>query len=94
MPRNARSSAHAVVTLRDTGSETDSKYACEVILHVPGDTIAAKESTLNQFAAVDIVEAKLKNQLSKYKQAHIGHIKGHRNVLRRVRERLFAAQPE
>ena len=31
---------------------------------------AVKETTINIYAAVDIVEAKLKNQLTRYKQKH------------------------
>lgn len=92
MPRHARKSAHAEVKLRETNDKPGDKYQCEVILHVPGGPVTAKESTLNMFAAVDIVEAKLKNQLRKYKEAHIAHIRerGH-NAFQRVRARFFTA---
>lgn len=86
LPRAARKAAHVVVTLRETGNQSGNKYECEAILHVPGETITAKESTLNKFAAVDIIEAKLKNQLRKYKEAHMARQKG---FVRRIRERLF-----
>jgi ribosome-associated translation inhibitor RaiA len=36
------------------------------------------------FAAVDIVEAKLKNQLKKYKE-NTGHLRLHKRVLARIR---------
>lgn len=91
IPRGARRAVRARVILRETGDKTGNKYECEAILHLPGDTITAKESTLNMFAAVDIVEAKLKNQLRKYKELHSQHSKARRRgVVRRVRERLFA----
>ncbi|HVI68904.1 MAG TPA: ribosome-associated translation inhibitor RaiA [Magnetospirillaceae bacterium] len=86
MPRHARKSAHAEAKLRETNNRLGNKYECEVILHVPGGTIQAKEATLNMFAAVDIVEAKLKNQLVKYKEAHIAHLhERHPGVLGRLR---------
>ncbi len=92
MPRHARKTVHADVKLRLTDNKSGNKYECEAMLHLPGGNVTAKESTLNMFAAVDIVEAKLKNQLRKYKEAHIQHIKDRRKgIVRRVRERFFAS---
>ncbi|HEU5187961.1 MAG TPA: hypothetical protein VFT87_05685, partial [Candidatus Saccharimonadales bacterium] len=71
----ARKSVHAQVKLRQTNNRLGNKYECEVILSVPDRHITAKEATLNMFAAVDIVEAKLKNVCVKYKQAHIAHLR-------------------
>lgn len=90
IPRTARSSAHATVTIRDTGNQTGNKYECEVIIRVPGGVITAKESTMNKFAAIDIVEAKLRNQLHKYKSG----TKVNRGLLRRFRSRLFSDSAE
>jgi putative sigma-54 modulation protein len=86
MPRHARKSVHADVKLRENGKATD-KYSCEVVLHLPGGQVTAKESTLNVFAAVDIVEAKLKNQLKKYKDIHNAH-RGRHGLLSRLKHRL------
>lgn len=94
MPRAARSSAHATVTVRDTGNQAGNKYECEVIIRVPGNVITAKESTMNKFAAVDIVEAKLRNQLRKYKSAKGNTARADRNLLRRFRSRLFPDSTE
>lgn len=89
MPRSARKSVHAGVKLRATNNKPGNKYECEVILHLPGGKVTAKESTLNMFAAVDIVEAKLRNQLHRYKQLHSAHVRARRRTLfRRLRERL------
>lgn len=74
MPRHARKSVHAEVKMTETTAsknKSSNKYECEVILHLPGEQMTAKESTLNMFAAVDIVETKLKNQLRKYKEKAI-----------------------
>ena len=87
VPRAARASAHAIVTIRETANQAGNKYQCEVILHLPGETITAKEAALNKFAAIDIVEEKLKNQLHKYKQIHAAHRGG---MISRVRQRFSA----
>jgi len=90
MPRHARKSAHAEAKLRETNNRLGNKYECEILLHLPGGTIQAKESTLNMFAAVDIVEAKLKNQLLKYKSAHIDHLRNrHPGFFGRLKTRML-----
>ena len=92
IPRAARPSARAVVTIRETANRAGNKYECEVILHLPGEIITAKDATMNKFAAVDIVEAKLRNRLLKYKTTHSSAAR--RGLLRRVRERLFLSSTE
>ncbi len=85
MPRHARESAHAEVKLKEVSSKKKNQYTCEVILHLPQENIATKETTLNAFAAVDIVETKLKNQLKKYKEKH-SPLRGHtRRVISKIR---------
>ncbi len=69
MPRHARKSAHAEVKLKESKAKDKKQCTCEVVLHVPGEVIMAKESTLNMYAAIDIVEQKLKTQLKRYKDA-------------------------
>ena len=82
MPRHARPSAHADVKLIESKIKAKKQCTCEVIMHLPGETLMTKETTMNMFAAVDIVEAKLKNQLKKYKDTHNSR-KLHRRVLSR-----------
>lgn len=83
MPRESRESAHAEVKLKDEKAKDKKQYTCEVILYLPQDKLTTKESTLNMFAAVDIVEAKLKNQLKKYKDTHNAS-RLHRRLMKRV----------
>lgn len=92
IPRSARASARAVVTIRESSNQAGNKYECEVILHLPGEIVTAKDATMNKFAAVDIVEAKLRNRLLKYKTTHSSAAR--RGVFRRVRERLFLSSTE
>ncbi len=86
IPRNARESAHAEIYLKDESTKTKTKklYTCEVVIKLPKDTITVQESTVNIFAAIDIVEAKLKNQLKKYKETH-SSLGLHRRMLAKLR---------
>lgn len=76
IPRRARESAHAEVKLKAGSSKGKKQYTCEVILTLPRDILTTKETTLNMFAAIDIVETKLKNQLKRYKGQH-SVLRGH-----------------
>ena len=81
-PRHARSMMHVDVKLTELKTKSD-RNQCEFIVHLPDQQLTAKESTVNMFAAVDIVETKIKNQLKKYKDLHGGDKQDHRGVLRR-----------
>jgi putative sigma-54 modulation protein len=94
MNKHARKSAHAEVHLNQEKGQKSDRFTAEVVLHVPGETMTAKESTLNIFAAIDIVEAKLRNQLRRYKDKHVSSIrqgdrKGMVARIRRLAERDF-----
>ena len=80
VPRHARKSMHAEVKLAEINQSHGNKYEVEVVLHVPDKVLTAKDSTMNVLAATDIVEAKLANQLRKYKQELIPHV-GRRKLL-------------
>lgn len=89
IPRAARPSVHAEVILKVAKTKDNNRNICEVIVHLPHETIAAKEATVNMFAAVDIVEAKLKNRLRKYKELH-AQPRIHRRILARLTRRNTA----
>lgn len=82
VPSKVRKQASVKVTMRETGNRLGNKYECEAVMQVPGATIQAKEATLNMFAAVDIVEAKLRNQLNEHKDEYEKKAPG---LLRRFR---------
>ena len=86
-PRHARKTAHARVTIRETNNRLGNKYECEVLLTLPNKQLEVKEATLNMFAAVDIVEAKLKNQLLKYKDEVVSGSRKQGSVLKRLLRR-------
>ncbi len=84
--RHARESAHAEVILKESKAKDKKSCTCEVIMYLPQETLMVSESTVNMFAAIDIVEAKLRNQLKKYKDTH-SSLKLHRRILARFKRR-------
>jgi ribosomal subunit interface protein len=68
--KNLRDSAHAQIYLKEAKIKNKKELTCEAVLHLPHEEFVTKETTVNIFAAVDIVEAKLKNHLRKYKETH------------------------
>lgn len=74
LPKHARKSVTAEVKLKEVNRDHGNKYEAEVLLHVPDKDITAKDSTVNMMAAIDIVEAKVVNQLRKYKDLHVSHV--------------------
>ena len=86
MSKSSRQAAHIEVRLKESKSKENKKCTCEVVIHLPNETLNAHESTMNMFAAVDIVEEKLKTQLKKYKDLHYGSSSSHKD--RRVRDFL------
>ncbi|USN96358.1 MAG: ribosome-associated translation inhibitor RaiA [Candidatus Nomurabacteria bacterium] len=84
LPRHARKTASADVILKEVNKAHGNKYEAEVIINVPGKLMAAKDSTVNMLAALDIVEAKLAAQLHKYKSEAVSH-RGRHGVLARFR---------
>ena len=71
LPRRVRGDVVCEIVLTDDPSgREDNRYVCEVVMAVPGAKLVSQEATINIFAAVDICEAKLKAQLTKYKEKH------------------------
>ena len=92
LSRHDRESAHAEVYLKESKAKDKNRYTCEVKLRLPKDTIIIRESTLNLFAAVDIAESKLKQQLKKHKDMQQNG-KMHRHMFGRLRRRVVTAEP-
>lgn len=71
LPRHHRADASGTVMLELDESHTqDSRCVCEVQMEVKGERMHAREATLNMYAAIDICEQKLKNQILTYKSKH------------------------
>lgn len=82
IPRDSRASVHVEVKLKEGKAKDKNARTCEVILRLPHETLALKETTINMFAAVDIVEAKLRAALKRYKETH-GNPRFHRRLISR-----------
>ena len=82
LSHHQQKSAHLEVILKESKAKDKKQCTCEVVLHLPKENIMLKESTLNMYAAVDIVEEKLKLQLKKYKDIHANG-KLHRRLMAR-----------
>ncbi|HEY5667756.1 MAG TPA: ribosome-associated translation inhibitor RaiA [Candidatus Saccharimonadales bacterium] len=81
IPKASRESVHADIKLKESKAKDKNERTCEVVLHLPQETLALSETTINIYAAIDIVEAKLRNQLRRYKDIHASP---------RFRQRLLA----
>ena len=84
LPRHAKKSVTAEVRLEQVDHDHGNKYEAEVILNIPGKIVAAKDSTGNILAAIDIVDAKLQVQLRAYKQQALLHV-SNRGVMGRFK---------
>ena len=84
--RHTRESMHLEVKLKEAKKDGKVQFTCGVVLHLPHEVLDASETTVNMFAAVDIVETKLKSQLKKYKDTHT-NAKLHRRMMNRLRRR-------
>jgi ribosomal subunit interface protein len=84
LSKHVRMSAHLEVRLKEHTSHGQSQATCDATLHLPHDMIKIREATQNIYAAIDIVEAKLKQQIEKYKESHTDG-KRHRHLFARMR---------
>ncbi|MCL2174075.1 ribosome-associated translation inhibitor RaiA [Candidatus Saccharibacteria bacterium] len=67
IPRRARDVAFAAVRIEQVNQKNNNKYECEVVLTLPDKKLVARDAAPNVLASVDIVEAKLRSQIRKYK---------------------------
>ena len=90
MPKAHRDSVHAVVELKEVPKAQDqNRFSCFVTMYMPqGDTLVVQESTLNMYAAIDIVEEKLRILIKKYKETHAGGGKLARHLAGRLSGRV------
>ena len=87
VPQAARESLHVEVKLKEGKAKNKQIRTCEVIVHLPREVITISETTINMFAAIDIVEEKLKNRLHKYKELHANPAL-HRRLLAKFKRQL------
>lgn len=86
IPKDARASVAAEVKLKQSKAKDKQSYECEVILNLPKATLTAHEKATTALAAIDLVEANLRNQLKKYKDKH-NSSRFRRHVIARFKRR-------
>lgn len=84
LPRHARKTAQIEVKLKQIDKSHGNKYEVDATLSIPEKTLRATDQAGNMLAAVDIVEAKLKGQIRRYRTESIPHL-GKRRVLSRFK---------
>ncbi|HEX9153755.1 MAG TPA: ribosome-associated translation inhibitor RaiA [Candidatus Saccharimonadales bacterium] len=84
IPKSSRSSVLAEVKLKESKAKDKNERTCEIILRLPQETLAVKETTINIYAAIDIAETKLRHQLKRYKDLHVSP-RLHQRVLSRFK---------
>jgi ribosomal subunit interface protein len=70
IPKKLRKSTHADVKLKQASTKKKLNCTCEVIVHLPKETIIITETETTMLAAIDVAEDKLKVRLKKYKDKH------------------------
>ena len=86
IPRASRESVHVEVKLKEGKAKDKNERTAEIVMHLPHDKIILSETTINIYAAVDIVEAKLRNQLKRYKDLHVSP-RLHQRLMSRLKHR-------
>jgi len=84
--RSLRPKMSIEVFLSEVHAKDKNNCRFEANLFLPNEKISALESTLNMYAAVDIVEDKLKHQLVKYNQKNHS-TKFYRHLIRKFTKR-------
>ena len=88
LPKEVRGTAHGMVILSyDPSGKEGNHYVCEANVTVPHGEVHAKEGTGNMYAAVDLVVAKLKVQIARYKQKSHGKQKSLKLMVSRFLKR-------
>jgi len=88
LPRGMKDIEGRVILELDPSGREDNKYICEALLEVPGPNLEARDATLSMFAAIDIVEAKLRVQIRKLKERNgVGRLRRSKAVINRLLRR-------
>jgi len=88
IPRQAREVAFAAVRIEQINQRNNNKYECEVVLTLPDRKLVAGDAAPNALAAVDIVEAKLRTQIRRYKTERVESVR-HGGIIARAKNILL-----
>lgn len=86
LPRKTRKDVVMKVVITQVNRAHGNKYEISVAIDIPGGKVlAAKDEAGNVFAGIDILEAKLKGQVRKFKAEKVDHEK--KGVLKKLLKR-------
>lgn len=88
LPRNSRTPAHGHVVLTEEDGQAKNRFTAEATITFPHGEVMAQDATINMYAAIDIVEEKLKSQILKHKDKVQNNTRG-----KRMRRRLKGFVP-
>ena len=75
LPRGSKKDIIAKIVVSEVDRAHNNKYEISVAMEIPGGkVITAKDECSNVFAGIDIVEAKLKGQIRRYKLEATPHL--------------------
>lgn len=83
LPRGSKKDVVAKVVIAEVDRAHNNKYESSVAMEIPGGkVITAKDECSNVFAGIDIIEAKLKGQIRRFKLEATPHLskKGLKNL--------------
>ena len=91
IPRHARQSAQLSIRIVKTPKTKAESYGCSVSLSLPHQKLLASEKVDHSYAALDVVMAEIKRQVTDYKSKHGRQSLRHKavNFIRRRRSDTF-----
>lgn len=85
LPRDNKKSVVAKVVVKEIDRSHGNKYSISVAMELlGGKVLAAKDECSNVFAGIDIVEAKLKGQINRFKLETNPHLRKNKKSLRNL----------
>ncbi len=85
LPRDKKKSVVAKVVVKEIDRSHGNKYSISVAMELlGGKVLAAKDECSNVFAGIDIVEAKLKGQINRFKLETNPHLRKNKKSLRNL----------
>ena len=85
LPRDNKKSVVAKVVVKEIDRSHGNKYSISVAMELlGGKVLAAKDECSNVFAGIDIVEAKLKGQINRFKLETNPHLRKNKKSLKNL----------
>ena len=85
LPRGHKKSVVAKIVVKEVDRSHGNKYSISAAMElIGGKVLAAKDECSNVFAGIDIIEAKLKGQINRFKLETNPHLRKNKKTLRNI----------